>query len=81
MFIKGDRLKINEISKATEKKINMIPVEFYIRGIAFPTNKQALCIEARANKAPEDVMNTLRQFQEIQYQSVIDVSKELERIS
>mgnify|MGYP000258136035 CR=1 FL=1 len=81
MFIKGNRIKINEISREDGKKVNLVPVELYIRGISFPTNKQALCIEARINNAPENIMNTLKQFQETQYQSVIDVSKELERIS
>lgn len=81
MFIKGDRVKIHEVSRENEKKVRLAPVELYIRGIAFPTNKQALCIEAKTNNAPENVMNTLKQFQEIPYQSVIDVSKELERIS
>ncbi len=77
MFIKGDNLKVGETPREDKKKVILPPVELYIRGIAFPTNKQGLCIEARANNAPENVMNALKQFKEIQYQSIIDVSKEL----
>ncbi len=81
MFIKGNNFKIDRAPREDKNKVMLAPVELYIRGIAFPTNKQALYIEARANNAPENVMNTLKQFQDIQYQSMMDVSQELKQIS
>ena len=80
MFIKGDRIKTAESPREAKKEVIAEPVELYIRGISFPANKQSLRIEAKANNAHENVIKALNQFREIQYQSVIDVSKELKRI-
>jgi len=61
-------------------KTNPVAIERYIKGIGFPANKEDLIQQAQENGAPEDVMDVLNRFDEHEYNSPIDISKEVARI-
>jgi len=66
--------------KGDSEKASPTAIERYLKGMTFPADKKALIEKAKSNDAPEDVMKTLNQFEEKTYSTVIDVSKEVERI-
>lgn len=55
-------------------------LEKYLAGISFPADKSQLIQHAQKNNAPNDVIQLLNQFDDKDYRSVIDVSKEMGRV-
>ena len=62
------------------KKSSPAAVERYLNGINFPADKENLIKQAQENQVPEDVLQVLNQFEDKEYESAIDVSKEVGRI-
>jgi hypothetical protein len=72
--------KASEGGRGNPEKASPAAIERYLKGINFPANKKTLIKHAKENQAPKDVLHVLDQFQEKEYHSVIDVSKEVGRI-
>lgn len=62
------------------EKASPAPIEKYLKGIDFPSDKENLVKQAKENKAPEDILHILNQFEDKEYESAIDISKEVGRI-
>ena len=58
-------------------KASPAAVEHYLKGIHYPASKGDLVEQARSNDAPDDVMHVLDQFEDKEYESTIDVTKEI----
>ena len=50
-------------------------VQFYLKGVEYPTDKQSLIDCARRNDAPAEVMDTIRQLDRDQFGGPQDVMK------
>ena len=50
-------------------------VQFYLKGVEYPTDKQALVEQARRNDAPPEVMDTIQRLDRDQYGGPQDVMK------
>jgi hypothetical protein len=72
--------KSSEGGRGAPEKASPAAVERYLKGINFPASKQDLIKHAKQNNAPEDVIHVLNQFEDKEYHSVIDISKEVGRI-
>jgi hypothetical protein len=72
--------KTSEGGRGNPEKASPAAIERYLKGINFPADKEDLVKHAQENQAPEDVLHVLNQFEEKEYHSVIDVSKEMSRI-
>ena len=57
-------------------KASPAAIERYLAGINYPVHKEDLIRHARQNNAPSDVLSVLNRFEEKEYHSPIDVSKE-----
>ncbi len=62
-------------------KASPAAIERYMKGIHFPANKDDLVNRAKENGAPSDVLHVLDRFEDKDYNSPIDISKEVGRIS
>ncbi|MFN7710106.1 MAG: DUF2795 domain-containing protein [Holosporales bacterium] len=62
-------------------KASPAAIERYMKGIHFPANKDDLVNRAKENGAPTDVLHVLDRFEDKEYNSPIDISKEVGRIS
>jgi hypothetical protein len=72
--------KTSEGGRGDPEKASPAAIERYLKGINFPAGKEDLLKHAKENQSPEDVLHVLNQFEEKEYHSVIDVSKEVGRI-
>jgi hypothetical protein len=72
--------KSSESGRGNPDKANPTAVERYIKGINFPADKSALENQAKQNGAPEDVMKILGRFESKEYNSPVEVAKEVSRI-
>jgi hypothetical protein len=70
-----------EADRGDPKKASPAAIENYIKGIKFPADKNKLIEQAERNKAPSDVINVLKKFEEKEYHSPIDISKEVGKVS
>jgi len=61
-------------------KASPAAVEHYIKGAHFPADRDELIELASENNAPDDVMDVLNNFSDQEYNSVIDVAREVGRI-
>lgn len=61
-------------------KASPAAVEHYIKGAHFPADRDDLIELASENNAPDDVMDVLNNFSDQEYNSVIDVAREVGRI-
>jgi hypothetical protein len=50
-------------------------VQFYLKGVEYPTSKQALMDCARRNDAPDEVMDTIQRLDRDEYGGPQDVMK------
>jgi len=50
-------------------------LEKYLKGVSFPASKDNLIEKARANGAPEEVIDMINDLSEDNFNSPIDVSK------
>lgn len=50
-------------------------IESYLKGMKFPANRDALIKQAKDNKAPQEIIRMLEQFEDQDYKSVTDISK------
>ena len=50
-------------------------VQFYLKGVEYPTDKQTLIEQARRNDAPDEVMQTIQRFDRDEYGGPQDVMK------
>lgn len=73
-------LKASEGGRGDPDKASPAAIERYLKGINFPSNKQGLISRAKENNAPDDVLRVLDRFEEKDYHTVIDVSKEVGRV-
>ncbi len=72
--------KSSEGGRGNAEKASPAAIERYLKGIHYPAKKGDLLNRAKENSAPSDVINSLNKFEEKQYNSTIDVSKEVGRI-
>ena len=70
----------HEDGRGDPDKASPAAIERYLKGINFPSNKQGLISRAKENNAPDDVLRVLDRFEEKDYHTVIDVSKEVGRV-
>ncbi|MCA0370304.1 MAG: DUF2795 domain-containing protein [Proteobacteria bacterium] len=61
-------------------KASPAAVERYLKGSHFPASKDELVDYASQNDAPDDVMDVLNNFSDQEYESVIEVAREVGRI-
>ncbi len=61
-------------------KVSPAQVEFYLKGIKFPANKQDIIQQAEDNGADKPVLNILGSLKEKEYHSPIDISKSIGRM-
>jgi hypothetical protein len=66
--------------RGNSEKASPAAIEHYIKGIKFPANKNDLIDQAKESDAPDDVMNVMQKFEEKDYHSSIDVSREVGKI-
>lgn len=50
-------------------------VQFYLKGVEYPTDKQTLIEQARRNDAPPEVMQTIQRLDRDEYGGPQDVMK------
>ena len=62
--------------KDSSRKINPIEVERYLKGIHYPASKEDLVNQAESNEAPQEIIDFLNNFEDKEYGSTIDVTKE-----
>ena len=72
--------KSNERERGNAEKASPAAVERYIKGTNFPANKKQLMEKAKSNSAPQDIINVLNKFEDKQYNSPIDIAKEMGRM-
>lgn len=72
--------KSSEGGRGNPEKASPAAIERYLKGIHYPASKDNLVNKAKENNAPSDVMHILNQFEDHEYNSPIDVSKEVSRI-
>jgi hypothetical protein len=72
--------KSSEGGRGDPQKASPAAVERYLKGIHYPASKDELLKQAKGNGAPEDVMNVLNRFSSKQYNTTIDVSKEVGQV-
>lgn len=72
--------KSSEGGRGDPEKASPAAIERYLKGISYPASREDLINKAKENNAPSDVMHVLNQFGDHQYNSPIDVSKEVGRI-
>ncbi len=58
-------------------KVSPAQVEYYIKGISFPANKQDIIQQAEDNGADKSVLNVLESLRDKEYNSPIDISKSI----
>lgn len=72
--------KLNEERSENSEKESAAMIERYLKGVSFPAEKEELIQQAKSNNAPEDVLRVLSRLKEKDYQTAIDVSKEVARV-
>jgi hypothetical protein len=72
--------KSSEGGRGNPEKASPAAIERYLKGIHFPVNKNNLIEHAQQQGAPSDVLSVLNRFDEQEYHSVIDISKEVSRV-
>lgn len=60
--------------------VSAAEIEKYISGIDFPCDREALIERARGNKAPREVLEIMEQFSAQDYNSPIDVSRQMSEV-
>ncbi len=60
-------------------KVSPAQVEYYLKGISFPANKQDIIRQAEDNGADKPVLNILGSLRDKEYNSPIDISKAMEK--
>lgn len=64
--------------KSTGKgKTNPLDAQKFLKGLPFPVNKRGIVEWANASGAPKDVITTLQDLAEREYQNPTDLSDEL----
>ena len=61
-------------------KASPVAVENYIKGIKFPADKGELIKQEENNRAPDDVLHVMNKFEDKEYHSPIDISKEIGKL-
>jgi hypothetical protein len=69
--------KASEGGRGDPNKASPAAIEKYLKGIHYPVQKRDLLKQAKSNGAPADIINVLQNFEEKEYKSTIDVSKEV----
>jgi len=72
--------KLSEERYENSEKASSAMMERYLKGVLFPAEKEELIQQAKSNNAPEDVLRVLNRLEEKDYQTAIDVSKEVARV-
>jgi len=72
--------KSSEGGRGNPEKASPAAIEGYLKGIHFPAGKEDLVKQAQKNQAPQDVLHVLKQFEDKQYGTAIDVSKQVGRL-
>jgi hypothetical protein len=62
-------------NRATGGRISPISVQKHLKGTTYPASKEDLVQRARANAAPDDVMQMIRQLPPHTYDSPADVMR------
>ena len=72
--------KSSEGGRGNPEKASPSAIERYLKGIKYPVEKKYLINNAKGQDAPSDVISVLERFSEHQYNSPIDVSKEVGKV-
>jgi mannitol-specific phosphotransferase system IIBC component len=72
--------KSAQAGRGDSYKANPVAIENYLEGMKYPAKKNELMNKAKENQAPSDVLSVLNNFDDHQYESVIDVSKEASKL-
>ncbi|MBW4581041.1 MAG: DUF2795 domain-containing protein [Tildeniella nuda ZEHNDER 1965/U140] len=56
-------------------KVNPIQLQKYLKGVDYPANKQDLLDRARQESADENILSTLEQLSDEEFETPADVSK------
>jgi hypothetical protein len=76
--IEGGR-KASEDGRGNPDKASPATIEKYLKGIHYPAQKEDLINQAENNGAPQDAMNVLNRFEDKEYDSTVDVAKEVSK--
>ena len=55
-------------------------IQHYLHDIDYPADKSQLLDQARSQNAPQDVLDMIEEFPEMQYNSAVHVSQMLDRL-
>ena len=69
--------KSREGGRGDPDKASPAAVERYLKGIKFPANKEKLTQQAKSNNAPSDVLSVISRMEDKEYNSPVDVAKEV----
>ncbi len=58
------------------EKVSAAQIQVYLKGMNYPANKKQIVDKAKANNAPQNVMDFLNRLPERQYQFPTDVERE-----
>ena len=61
-------------------KVNPIQLQKYLKGVDYPANKQDLLERAQQEGADENVLSTLKQLADEEFETPADVSKAVGQI-
>lgn len=59
--------------------VNPVQIEKYLRGVDFPAGKNDVIQCAEDNEAPDEVLSALNRLGDYQYNSPVDITKEVGR--
>jgi hypothetical protein len=69
-----------EGSQSRSTNVSPATIEHALKGMKYPADKKMLIAQAQSNSASEDVMDILNQFEEKEYNGVVDVNKEIGKV-
>jgi len=67
-------------SSGTERAINPIEIQGYLKGLDYPANKDAVIARARQSHAPESILDILMRLPNKEYSRPTDISSALGKL-
>jgi hypothetical protein len=61
-------------------KVNPIQIQKYLKGVDYPVNKQDLLDHAKQQGADENILSTLEQLSDEEFETPADVSKAIGQV-
>lgn len=69
--------KASEGGRGNPDKTSSAAIERYLKGIHYPAQKEGLIHQAEDNGATQEVMDALNHFEDKEYDSTVEVAKEI----